>query len=205
MALCKLPQILCIQLVRFKKNFNTSQENPSTQEHSVTILTPTPTFTPNPISSTLTEDDTSTPTQTPVQQMFVEKIDTSIEVPTELDLTGLVSHPVKYDLLAVCNHHGSSPNSGHYTAFFLLGGEWWYASDETVRKAQSNEFEKITPTNSYILFYEQKEGLVCHIVTLHKIILLDYTNGSIINNRIFSCYILNNKNSTIKCQSVSFN
>lgn len=125
MALCKMPQILCIQLVRFKKYFICSQETPSTQEHSVITPTPTLNSTPNPISSTTTEDDTTPPPESnPSPKMLVEKIDTSIEIPTELVLTGLVSHhPVKYGLLAVCNHHGSSPNSGQYTALFLLGGD----------------------------------------------------------------------------------
>jgi len=68
-----------------------------------------------------------------------------------------MSHSVKYDLLAVCNHQGS-PDSGHYTAFYCLDGVWWFASDEVVRKAKSNEFEEITPTTAYYLFYVQKEN-----------------------------------------------
>jgi ubiquitin C-terminal hydrolase len=137
MELGKLPQILCIQLVRFKK-----------------YLAPTPI----PGFDTPTSAPTTTQTQSP-QTMIAEKIDTRVNVPTELDLSALVSHPVKYYLLAVCNHHGSSPSSGHYTALFLSGGIWWYASDETVREAHANEFEDITPSNSYLLFYEQNESV----------------------------------------------
>jgi len=147
MELGKIPQILCIQLVRFKKYFVSSQQETS-KDYSET---PTP----------ITGCDTPTPAPTtsqPTQTMVAEKIDTRVNVPTQLDLSALVSHPVKYDLLAVCNHHGSSPNSGHYTALFLLSGAWWYASDEIVREAQVNEFEDITPANSYLLFYEQKEN-----------------------------------------------
>jgi len=153
--ICKMPQILCIQLVRFKKYFvSSASETPTPIPQSDSTPTLTSAYTSTP--------DHDTPTPTPkfshTKMIVVEKIDTRIHVPTELDLSTIVSHSVKYNLLAVCNHQGSL-NSGHYTAFYHLDGVWWLASDEDVRKAKANEFEEITPTKAYYLFYVQKENI----------------------------------------------
>lgn len=140
LKMCKTPQILCIQLVRFKKYFVSSQDATSKSSGTRPSL-PT--------------------TQLPSKE--VEKIHTRIDIPTEFELPIRITnqHFVKYDLLAVCNHHGSSPTSGHYTALFLLDGAWWYASDDTVRKVKENEFVETTRSHSYLLFYSQKENVCC--------------------------------------------
>ena len=41
---------------------------------------------------------------------------------------------VKYDLVGVCRHNGTTMDSGHYVSIALRGSDWWYFNDAAVPK-----------------------------------------------------------------------
>lgn len=82
-----------------------------------------------------------------------------ISFPFELDMTpfmALATSPgsKKYTLQSVCNHHGHTIGSGHYTAFVRSAANanatWWHCNDLAVSPAT----QIITP-NACCLFYCQ--------------------------------------------------
>ena len=61
---------------------------------------------------------------------------------------------VVYDLVAVCNHHGSATATGHYTANCRLPDGCWYCFDDEVVRPIS-EAEVVT-AKAYLLFFTQQ-------------------------------------------------
>ena len=58
-----------------------------------------------------------------------------------------------YDLFAVCNHHGSDLQGGHYTAMCKnLADQAWYNYDDS--KVEITKEEEVVNPDAYILFYQ---------------------------------------------------
>lgn len=81
------------------------------------------------------------------------------------DIIASYSAEVKYDLIGVVQHSGSTLNSGHYTAYVKYNDQWYYCDDETTTPFNSiNDFETKGYTqhtwgsnfNPYILFYKKQ-------------------------------------------------
>jgi len=97
---------------------------------------------------------------------LAKKITSPIKVPEKLifgkDGIDIGEMEGTYRLKGAVLHHGSTPNSGHYTAVVKYNGQW-YLCDDTHVKEIGNNFEKAKKTDSsfdkkaYLLFYE-KEG-----------------------------------------------
>mmetsp|Transcript_26533 Transcript_26533/g.61941 ORF Transcript_26533/g.61941 Transcript_26533/m.61941 type:complete len:1205 (+) Transcript_26533:50-3664(+) len=90
----------------------------------------------------------------------LEKIDTLVRFPMELDLSTRVQGPLDdrgahYSLYAVVNHSGGMGH-GHYTAYAKVGeGDdrtWFHFNDSFVTAAQESN---IVSKAAYILFYER--------------------------------------------------
>jgi ubiquitin C-terminal hydrolase len=75
-----------------------------------------------------------------------------------LDMTKFCSYPdstsVLYDLYAVCNHQGSTPDSGHYFTTALAGNKWVVLNDEHFHYV--NGKERIISNEAYITFWKRK-------------------------------------------------
>ncbi len=53
------------------------------------------------------------------------------------------------------DHHGSSMNSGHYTARVFRNGVWYYCNDEHVSVMENiDKFDMLT---AYVLVYEKRK------------------------------------------------
>ncbi|EFO61305.1 DUB-1 [Giardia lamblia P15] len=65
------------------------------------------------------------------------------------------SSTVTHRLVAMINHHGSTMNSGHYTAFVrdITSGVWYLVDDSIVTRA--SETEVSAGTDAYVLLYEK--------------------------------------------------
>ncbi|RCK57523.1 Ubiquitin carboxyl-terminal hydrolase 3 [Candida viswanathii] len=96
------------------------------------------------------------------QEIGVEKLRKKIDynhdltIPKEV-LASEPSSPIKYQLLAVVYHHGSSADAGHYTSDIHNAGVWWRIDDTFVKQIKNEEVlnagteENIK--NAYILLY----------------------------------------------------
>lgn len=65
---------------------------------------------------------------------------------------------VTHRLVAMINHHGSTMNSGHYTAFVrdVTSGVWYLVDDSIVTRAS----EQVSAgTDAYVLLYEKQTYL----------------------------------------------
>ena len=63
-----------------------------------------------------------------------------------------------YDLYAVCNHHGSDLQSGHYTATCKnpTDGQWYHFDDVHTRVVDKTD---VVTVDAYILFYQRRQVL----------------------------------------------
>ena len=61
----------------------------------------------------------------------------------------------QYDLYAVCNHHGSDLQGGHYTATCRnpTDGQWYLFDDNHVQKLDGER--EVVSDEAYILFYQR--------------------------------------------------
>lgn len=75
-----------------------------------------------------------------------------LSLPGNVDLPRLEN---RYDLYAVCNHHGSMTN-GHYTAFCKnpVDGNWYCYDDECVHAVTESQ---LVSNGAYLLFYVRQE------------------------------------------------
>lgn len=92
----------------------------------------------------------------------VEKIDSLVKAPLELDLSSWVrgplpDHGAQYRLYGVVNHSGTL-SFGHYTAYGLVGEgdnrQWYLFNDSTVTHADEKD---VVSKDAYMLFYERVE------------------------------------------------
>lgn len=93
------------------------------------------------------------------------------------DMTGTISgkirHPLQieptlninneiFDLYGVVTHHGSSLNSGHYTATASHSdssdSRWWHFDDSYVKRLDATSIQNIQ--NAYMLFYKKRKTLL---------------------------------------------
>jgi len=76
----------------------------------------------------------------------------------DLDMTKFCSYPdsskIMYDLYAVCNHQGSTPDSGHYYTTAKAGNKWVVLNDEKV--SYVNNIENIVGAEAYITFWRRR-------------------------------------------------
>jgi len=87
-------------------------------------------------------------------ERFLEKIETPVQAPLELDLKefcfGANRNDTKYELMGIINHFGKI-SGGHYTSNVKVDDKW-YNFDDTKTSIIDNP---VTP-NAYVLFYINK-------------------------------------------------
>ena len=77
-----------------------------------------------------------------------------------------ISCPYYYDLYAVCNHHGTDLQGGHYTATCRNPTDGkWYSFDDVHTKAITKPEDEVISEDAYILFY-QKCSTTCSNTTM---------------------------------------
>ena len=91
----------------------------------------------------------------------VNKIQSLIDIPLdEIDLSeyvvGYNKSNYKYEVYAICNHHGSV-YGGHYTANVKKGGRWFNYNDTIIRELPENN---VITNEAYCLFLKKK---LCNI------------------------------------------
>ncbi len=90
-----------------------------------------------------------------------EKIDTPVELTDDgvIDLSPYMvdktKSPIKYGLCGCVDHHGSSLDSGHYTAYVKIANQWHYVNDDLLIKPVS--FEEVKKSQHYIYLFEKSE------------------------------------------------
>ena len=83
----------------------------------------------------------------------------SINYQNELDITKYMSYndgkPIKYKLLTICSHMGSSGSFGHYIAYcrHKENGKWYQFNDAFVSEFKPEEI--INGGDPYLLLYEK--------------------------------------------------
>lgn len=90
-------------------------------------------------------------------QYFKYKTKVTFDQTQPIDLSEYFGEPEGthlYKLVATVDHHGTSPNSGHYTAH-LAEEDIWYASDDMVHKSQNKEVKQPNFSNSYIWVFQK--------------------------------------------------
>ncbi|XP_077234308.1 ubiquitin carboxyl-terminal hydrolase 21-like [Tasmannia lanceolata] len=91
---------------------------------------------------------------------YIEKIDTSVQYPLELDLRPFLSNSndnneeLQYKLYAVVVHIGFSSDSGHYICFIRSSPQTWNRLDDS--KVMSVSEESVLSQEAYILFYARQ-------------------------------------------------
>ena len=93
---------------------------------------------------------------------FLTKVEDLVEFPVEdLDLGGyltstLEENEAKFDLYAICNHLGGTPQSGHYitSAKHFKNQSWYGFNDSHVKPLEEST---LINENNYILFYEKRD------------------------------------------------
>ena len=84
-----------------------------------------------------------------------KKIENNVDFDFQLDIdfcTKTGQHTL-YELFAIIIHNGHSIGSGHFTAAFKIGENWYSADDATVTKIYVKSIKTSKP---YILFYRRK-------------------------------------------------
>lgn len=63
-----------------------------------------------------------------------DKIDTPVSFPEEIDsgIVAGIADGIRYRLVGVLDHHGTSVRGGHYTANIQIENSWWSANDSFV-------------------------------------------------------------------------
>lgn len=89
-------------------------------------------------------------------------IETKIQFPTiDFNARSMAYDPTSmqqdhmYNLFAVCNHEGTTLNSGHYTAtcYDTCSKSWYHFNDKNVTLSREPRFDE---SKAYILFYVKK-------------------------------------------------
>lgn len=115
-----------------------------------------------------------------------DKLSHMVHFPLEgLDLSHFVPHlqsgnekPV-YDLFAVSNHFGGL-GGGHYTAYALVGDQWYEFDDNTTSKCKP---EEVVTKSGYVLFYKRRpSSSQMGKVTEKEMDLTDETQTNASNN-----------------------
>lgn len=129
MYIWKSPQVLIIQLKRFKNNTYNITDNYS---HNTT-------------------SKISTVVKFPFENFNID--------PYTPDIYKVNKDNGKYDLCAVSCHNGANWSSGHYVSYCKnsVNSVWYKYNDETVTKVEDSKLEKeIVDSEAYILFYVAK-------------------------------------------------
>ena len=81
----------------------------------------------------------------------------NIEFEEEIDITKYVNFnfgcKIKYKIIGVCSHYGSSGKSGHYVAYckHRTSGKWYKFNDSVCTPCEKEEYRRGSP---YLLLYE---------------------------------------------------
>lgn len=91
------------------------------------------------------------------------KINKSIEIDSKLIINSGVDKFV-YEPFGVVYHHGSRPETGHYTADIKVGDQWYKIDDEQVvpvdkQKVVGDSASSLGSGSAYIVVYLQKERI----------------------------------------------
>lgn len=89
-----------------------------------------------------------------------QKIKKDIEVPLELNMKDFIesnSEDHKMALKSFIVHEGNTLDSGHYSNYTLIDGQWYEINEEKVRKISNREAET-KAKQSYLVYYEKKES-----------------------------------------------
>jgi ubiquitin C-terminal hydrolase len=81
----------------------------------------------------------------------------SVKFDEEIDITKYVNFnfgfPIKYRIIGICSHFGSSGSYGHYVAFCKHpSGRWFFFNDSSVNECSKNNIYSGSP---YLLLYEK--------------------------------------------------
>ena len=78
------------------------------------------------------------------------------QLPQDSIASSVESNNNIYDLYAVCNHHGSDLQSGHYTATCKnpTDGQWYHFDDVHTRVLDKRD---VVTVDAYILFYQRRQ------------------------------------------------
>jgi hypothetical protein len=77
------------------------------------------------------------------------------QINTARALSVVPDAPVNYRLYAVIVHYGETVFVGHYAAFILANGVWWFFDDNKVTPVHSSV---VLQQPAYMLFYERDQG-----------------------------------------------
>ncbi|ESU39072.1 Ubiquitin carboxyl-terminal hydrolase [Giardia duodenalis] len=109
---------------------------------------------------------------------------------------------VTHRLVAMINHHGSTMNSGHYTAFVrdVTSGVWYLVDDSIVTRA--SEAEVSAGTDAYVLLYEKADISVRGAAVAHEVIASVHEDEEILSSLPSSAQQNTKKTSTVAASSI---
>lgn len=87
---------------------------------------------------------------------YASKIHTALDLPEQIDFSDFASNKIQtiykdqllYEPVSVIQHHGHSPDSGHYTASVKRKDAWYNCNDTSIKNTR---FNSIDNKNSYIV------------------------------------------------------
>eukprot|EP00123_Amoebidium_parasiticum_P010267 comp19992_c0_seq2/m.24458 comp19992_c0_seq2/g.24458 ORF comp19992_c0_seq2/g.24458 comp19992_c0_seq2/m.24458 type:complete len:149 (-) comp19992_c0_seq2:515-961(-) len=96
---------------------------------------------------------------------YLQRVSASVKIPEELNVSGYVEGVgdggvAQLALQSVICHHGTSMDSGHYTAYTHVDGAWW--KFDSYKNPISSPCQDVAAmhleweANAYTLFYELK-------------------------------------------------
>ncbi|XP_050540078.1 ubiquitin carboxyl-terminal hydrolase 43 [Daktulosphaira vitifoliae] len=171
LGLWTLPDILVVHLKRFRQSLtlpSTRQQN-NKQPTKLSVLVDFPLYSFDMTPHLAIGRDVRVPLKPPSSRRLNSIHDRNL-----------------YDLYAVCNHHGSDPHSGHYTAFCKNPyDKQWYSFDDT--KVTPIPDTSLVTTSAYMLFYQRRDMILNgtdHWATrLHTRISNSHSVGQIVDNK----------------------
>ncbi len=159
MGLWSVPEVLVIHLKRFRQSSSTANKLSTLVEFPLEGFDMSPNVAKSPGSPTAGTTEASAGSQpsssdhsNPLNKMFNPL---SVWKHPKRFLNARNDDDYVYDLYAVCNHHGTNLQSGHYTAFCRnpTDGQWYSFDDVHTKVLREQE---VVAQDAYILFYQRQ-------------------------------------------------